>query len=98
VRERTLRTGRKVREESALLEELLRAEVKREFAKHQVLRILCDEEGWPRSDYERVMKWVNGYNRRVEIGLLMDALEAVGADWKVVFERAWLRRRYELLR
>jgi hypothetical protein len=96
--ERDKRTGRKVRKESLMLDELLRAEVKAEFEKHNVLKILCDEKGWTRSDYDRVMKWMNAYNRRVEIGLLIDALTAVGADWKTVFERAWLRRRYELLR
>jgi hypothetical protein len=98
MRERERRTGRKVREESLLLDDCLREEVKREFRKHNILRILCDEKGWSRSDYERVMKWLNKYNRRVEFGLLIDALSAIGVDWKIVFERAWLKRRYELLK
>ena len=55
---------------------------------------LCEFEGWSRSDYDRIMKWVDGYNRRVEIGLLIDALEALGFDWKEIFERAYLKRKF----
>jgi len=89
---RQKRVGRRIRPESLKLEELLKEEIKKEFAKHNVIRILCDEKGWSRSDYDRIFKWLDNYNRRVEIGLLIDALCAVGADWEEVFRRTLKRR------
>ena len=91
---RQKRTGRKVRKESLLLDRILREEIRREFRKVKVLAKLCEFEGWSRSDYDRIMKWVDGYNKRVEIGLLIDALEALGFDWKEIFERAYLKRKF----
>ncbi|WP_457569591.1 hypothetical protein [Desulfurobacterium sp.] len=92
------RSGRKVRKESVLLDEILRDEIKRELKnKYKVLNALCDEHNWSRSDYERIMKWLNRYNKRVEIGLLIDALATLGIDWLEVFERAYTKRKEELL-
>ena len=93
---REKRVGRRVRPESLKLEEFLKEEIKKEFAKHNVIRILCDEKGWSRSDYDRIFKWLDNYNRRVEIGLLIDALCAVGANWEEIFRRAYKRREEEI--
>jgi len=95
---REYRTGRKVRGESVLLDDILREEVKREFKKYNVIHVLCDKKGWSRSDYDRIMKWVDRYNRRVEIGLLIDALHELGVNWLDVFERAFYRRKYQFLK
>lgn len=87
------RTGRKVRPESLAFDEALRKEVKNAIKRTKMLSLLVSDKGWSLSDYERLMKWLTGYNRRIEVGLVVDALKAVGADWLEVFRRAEKNRK-----
>jgi len=87
------RTGRKVREESLAFDRALREEVRNAIKRSKMLSLLTEDHNWSLSDYERLMKWLTGYNRRVEIGLIVDALKAVGVNWIEIFNRAEKRRK-----
>jgi len=92
------RTGRKIRKESRVLDEILKKVVKEKIKEKAIIVqvILCDRKGYSLSDYERFMKWYNDFpkGRRIEIGLLIDILQDLGIDWKEVIEEALRRRSY----
>lgn len=87
------RSGRQVRPESLAFDRALREEIREAIKRTKMLSLLVKDKGWSLSDYERLMKWLSGYNKRVEIGLIVDALKAAGVDWKDIFQKAEERRK-----
>ena len=94
-----IRTGRKIRPESRLLDDLIKDVVKQRLKRrvYVIKWLLVDQKGYSVSDYERFIKWVNDFpkGRRIHPGLLIDILTDLGIDWKSVFEEA-LRLREEI--
>ncbi|ADU97686.1 hypothetical protein Theam_1730 (plasmid) [Thermovibrio ammonificans HB-1] len=96
-----VRTGREIRPESRLLDDLLK-EIVKERLKHRIYVIkwvLVDTKGYSLSDYDRFIKWINDFpkGRRIHPGLLIDILTDLGIPYQEVFEEA-LRRRARILK
>ena len=94
-----VRTGRKLRPESQLLDDLIKEVVKDRLKKRifVIKWVLVDQKGYSISDYDRFIKWVNDFprGRRINPGLLIDILTDLGIDYKSVIEEA-LKRREEI--
>jgi len=92
------RSGRKIRRESRILDDLLKQIVKERVRDLGVRlrKVLCDKKGYSLSDYERFIKWYNDFprGRRIEVGLLIDVLNDLNLDLEEIIKEALRRRSY----